>query len=181
MAKGKKYCGYNASTPSHGAALKMGARLRVLLNHRGVRPIIKVALVRDSTQEFWQAYAPVHLPLDYPLQGVWTLSTYWRYVTVPGSDEALLQESSIGLNVSGHPLDECVGLESEVCLVRYDYDIRDAPAAHLNVLQPAPLRDRAHWRLPMGGRGVEWNPDEVLEYLLGPTVAELRSADWPSA
>lgn len=186
MPKGikKKYYGFNASSASHARALQMAQQLRELLNKHGVRaPVIGVEQYNRPGEEYWQAHTPSYVYLPSRLSGYWTFSTYWRYRQVPGDDSAaILTESTMGLNVEGHPLDHCVGSEG-LCLIRYDYDIRDAPRAHLNVMQPAPLLDKAHWRLPVSELSDKgWDPEQVLRYLLSEGLQDdLLGARWPPA
>lgn len=178
MPKGgrKKFYGHNAASASQGAALAMAGQLRLILGDLGITQHVTTAPYKGNAQEYWAAYFPAPILINSPRQGAWSLTSYWRYVADPReTDHAILLESSVGLNVSDHPLE---GSEDEVCVVRYDLDRTRTPALHLNVLQPGPIQDRAHWSLP-SNEIKEWDARLVFTYLVTDAFDDLRKANWP--
>jgi hypothetical protein len=133
----------------------------------------------DAGHDLWVARLKAPLVLRMKRQGVWTMKTYWRYINDPAGATAVLQESSVSLNVVEHPLvGDLGGGDEAICLIRYDFDLRDKYAAHLNVMQPPPILDEAHWRLPSKSLG-EWDPAELVSYLLSEAVeTDLARAGW---
>jgi hypothetical protein len=101
------------------------------------------------------------------LPGDWYLMLEWQYFPTPGSDDASLLYATISLNVGG--ITATSGIDTD-CLVRYDIERRPGSrfgvsnGAHVNVLQPRTLDDRAHY--PMFGSTSEWPLAQVLDFLL---------------
>lgn len=113
------------------------------------------------------------------LAGDWQLHGRWRYWSDPGSGEALLQESSVGVTVMEH--DE-PSLPEPVCIARYDVELHGSHRGrHVNVFQPL-IEDKVHWIFPdTASMFDDWTFDLVLEFLLEDLPNELLSAGWPPA
>ncbi len=157
----------------------MAKREQILdvLNQRGYHVVVKVE-EKAGSDPFWQTYI-TKANLGWDLGGEWFLTTYWRYKNDPAGKASILHESSAGLNVESDPFGLCAGAgQDRVCVVRYDFDARQTPQLHLNVLQPAPLHDNAHWRLPIDASPNEWDAVRVLAYLLDRAAADLKAAGW---
>src|SRR5207302_11154365 len=110
---------------------------------------------------------PIVLP-NRPLPGRWYLTMRWLIAGDPGGGDAEVIESTMSLNVDESPLTD--GLSTQ-CLVRYDVDHRltsptaEFAAAHLNVLQSAPLEDRLHYPA-IGFEIPTWDIKAVLSFFL---------------
>jgi len=139
----------------------------------------KIDVDQKSGQEpYWYARIErFHIKCD--LAGSWFVTSYWRFINDPVSNESVLQESSIGLNVSDDPYGICLtaGADS-ACIARYDFDLRDKNPLHLNVLQPRPLGDRLHWRLPVDTEPTSWSPEKVFRHLLVDSLGEMLERGW---
>lgn len=112
--------------------------------------------------------APINIVPKPRLPGIWEVQISWTFRRAPGTNETAVWESTVGLNVSGVSFAQ----DGKICLVRYDVDNgRLGPSLaplgrHLNVHQPAPLVDRAHYAIP--GESSEWYVPHVLDILLSP-------------
>lgn len=102
------------------------------------------------------------------LPGTWDVHISWTLRRAPRTGDVVVWQSSVGLNVVGASF----ARKARVCLVRYDVDNgRPGPGLaplgrHLNVHQPAPLDDNAHFAIP--GEDDEWRVPQVLDILLSP-------------
>lgn len=152
----------------------IGERLRAQGAHTPV--VVEQYQDRRAQLEVWQArFAAV---VDRPsLAGVWTLSGYWRFVDEVGGPAAIVWDTSVGWNVTDHPLAHS---PDPICLVRYDFDRSSPQGLHLNVHQPAPLFDRVHHVLPLGNGDLQWDAAVLLDWLLGEACTrDLSAGGWP--
>lgn len=138
--------------------------------------------------EVWQAKLDPPLNVEVaagtgPLEGAWTLTSYWRYGADPRNpNTAILVESSLGINVGElttvHPLHR----PAPFCVARYDFDLHDDIPHHLNVWQGNALQDRVHWRLPLGDDAPPpWEAERVLDWFTSASFASdlHRRCAWP--
>jgi hypothetical protein len=141
-----------------------------VLRAAGLAPRLQVALDEDKALglAYWSCFSSDPPLIDVPLglPGRWFLKLSWSFWSDPtDSKQVEMFQSSISLNVESALTD---GLGTK-CLVRYDVDRRDTRrtgdfgVAHLNVLQPGAIEDKAHYPLP-GATVDEWPLADVLRF-----------------
>ncbi|MFC0647154.1 hypothetical protein [Cellulomonas phragmiteti] len=130
---------------------------------------------------YWHASIK-RLNIPTKLAGDWFLTSYWRFVTDPKTNEPILREGSMGLNVENDPYGYCKNPDIDhACIVRYDYELAHDSPLHLNVFQPSPLGDGLHLKLPLEGAVQPWRPERLVKQLLVDTLQEIEKRGWALA